>query len=227
LNKIENLFRIVLMKLKKNRDLLTALFAVLLVLSNILSVKLIPIGTVLLPGGILCFALAFLISDVINELYGKQAGKQAIYIGFIAQIFCSCLIALTTLLPSADPKTAQAFNLILKVNFWSVLASLISFLCASFVDLKVFHCLKSRLKSNYKWVWNNLSTIIGQILDTIIYVSIAFGIGHNLFAAQDAFNILSQMILGQIVVKVILALLDTPLFYLLTKEKKSGYINGD
>lgn len=215
------------MELKKNKELLIALFTVLLVLSNILSVKLIPIGTVLLPGGIICFALAFLISDVINELYGKQAGKQTIYIGFIAQIFCSCLIALTTLLPGTDPETTQAFNLIMKVNFWSVLASLISFFCASFVDLKVFHYLKGCLKPKYKWVWNNLSTIIGQILDTVIYVSIAFGIGHSLFASQDAFNILSQMILGQIVVKVILALLDTPLFYLLTKEKKSNAIKGD
>ena len=209
------------MVLKKSKELLTALFTVLLVLSNILSVKLIPIGTVLLPGGIISFALAFLISDVINELYGEQAGKQAIYIGFVTQILCSCLIALTTILPSADTETAEAFNLIMQVNFWSVIASLTSFLCASFVDLKVFHSLKSRLNSKYKWLWNNVSTITGQLLDTVIYVSIAFGIGHNLFASQNAFNILGQMMIGQAVVKVILALLDTPLFYLLTKKTKS------
>ena len=181
--------------LKKSKELLIALFTTLLVLSNILSAKLIPIGPVLLPGGIICFAIAFLISDVINELYGKQVGKQAIYIGFGTQIFCSCLIALTVILPSTDTETVEAFNLIMQVNFWSVIASLTSFLCASFVDLKIFHSLKSQLNSKYKWLWNNVSTIVGQIIDTLIYVSIAFGIGHNLFTQSGSFIILAQMII--------------------------------
>ena len=210
--------------LKKSKELLIALFTTLLVLSNILSAKLIPIGPVLLPGGIICFALAFLISDVINELYGKQVGKQTIYIGFVTQILCSCLIALAVILPNTDNETAEAFNLIMQVNFWAVIASLTSFLCASFVDLKIFHSLKSRLNPKYKWLWNNVSTIVGQIIDTLIYVSIAFGIGHNLFTSQNAFNILGQMVLGQIIVKVILALLDTPLFYLLTKGEGQNKI---
>jgi uncharacterized integral membrane protein (TIGR00697 family) len=206
------------MGLKKNKDLLTALFAALLVLSNILSVKLINIGPIVVPGGIICFAITFLISDVINELYGKDAGKRAIYIGFISQIFCTALIALTTLLPSADSDTTIAFNLIMKVNFWSVIASLISFLCASLVDIKIFHILRTRLSGKYKWVWNNISTIIGQILDTIIYVTIAFGIGHSLLFESNAFIILGGMMLGQITVKTVLALIDTPFFYLLTRE---------
>lgn len=204
---------------KNNKDVLTALFAALLVLSNILSAKLIPIGPVLIPGGIICFAAAFLISDVINELYGKDSGKQAIYIGFIAQILCSCLIALTALLPGVDSETSAAFDLVMKVNFWSVVASLISFLSASFVDLKIFHAIKSKLQNpKYKWVWNNLSTIIGQLVDTTIYVIIAFGIGHELLWTQAAVITLSLMILGQFTVKTILAILDTPIFYWLTKQ---------
>lgn len=207
--------------LRKNKEILIALFAVLLVLSNILSVKLITVGNILIPGGIICFAIAFLISDVINELYGKEIGKQTVIIGFIAQISCSLLIALTTILPGSEAETTTAFNLIMKVNFWSVVASLTSFLCASFVDIKVFHALKTRLDSKWKWVWNNLSTIIGQTLDTVIYVLIAFGIGHNLLFSPEAFNILCQMILGQIIVKFILAILDTPFFYLLTRKPVS------
>lgn len=203
---------------KNNKDVLTALFAALLVLSNILSVKLISIGPITVPGGIICFAITFLISDVINELYGKEAGKRAIYIGFIAQILCTALIALTTLLPSANSDTTIAFNLIMKVNFWSVVASLISFMCASLVDIKIFHALRTRLSGKYKWVWNNISTIIGQILDTVIYVIIAFGIGHSLLFENNAFTVLCGMMLGQIIVKTVLAVIDTPFFYLLTKE---------
>ena len=206
------------MKIKKHKETLTALFATLLVLSNILSIKLISIGPIVVPGGIFCFAITFLISDIINELYGKDAGKRAIYIGFIAQILSTVLIVLTTLLPSTNSDTTTAFNLIMKVNFWSVTASLISFMCASLVDIKIFHTLRTRLNGKYKWVWNNISTIIGQILDTVIYVIIAFGIGHNLLFESNAFTILGSMMLGQIIVKTVLALVDTPFFYLLTKE---------
>lgn len=182
----------------------------------------------LIPGGIICFAAAFLISDVINELYGKDLGKQAIYIGFIAQIICSCLIALIILLPGADSEMTTAFDLVMKVNFWSVVASLISFLSASFVDLKIFHAIKSKLQNpKYKWVWNNLSTIIGQLVDTTIYVIIAFGFGHKLLWTQATVTTLGLMILGQVTVKTILAILDTPIFYWLTKmndskEKSNG-----
>lgn len=206
------------MELKKNKEVLTALFAALLVLSNILSAKLIPIGPVLIPGGIICFAAAFLISDVINELYGKELGKQAIFIGFVTQIVCSSLIALTVILPGVDSEMAAAFDLVMKVNFWSVVASLISFLSASFIDLKIFHTIKSKLQNpKYKWVWNNLSTIIGQLVDTTIYVIIAFGLGHGLLWTQTAITTLGLMILGQFTVKTILAILDTPIFYWLTK----------
>lgn len=172
----------------------------------------------LIPGGIICFAAAFLISDVINELYGKKTGKQTIFIGFVIQIICSSLIVLTAILPGVDSETSAAFDLVMKVNFWSVVASLISFLSASFIDLKIFHAIKSRLQNpKYKWVWNNLSTIIGQLVDTTIYVIIAFGIGHGLLWVQAAVTTLSLMIFGQFAVKTILAILDTPIFYWLTK----------
>ena len=204
--------------MKKSLEFLIALFTSLLVLSNILSAKLISIGPVLIPGGIICFASAFLISDVINELYGKESGKQAIFIGFVTQIVCSGLTALTAILPGVDSETSAAFDLVMKVNFWSVVASLISFLSASFIDLKIFHTVKSKLRNpKYKWVWNNISTIIGQLVDTTIYVIIAFGLGHELLWTQTAITTLGLMILGQFTVKTILAILDTPIFYWLTK----------
>ena len=204
--------------MKKSLEFLIALFTSLLVLSNILSAKLISIGPVLIPGGIICFASAFLISDVINELYGKESGKQAIFIGFVTQIVCSGLTALTAILPGVDSETSAAFDLVMKVNFWSVVASLISFLSASFIDLKIFHTVKSKLRNpKYKWVWNNISTIIGQLVDTTIYVIIAFGLGYELLWTQTAITTLGLMILGQFTVKTILAILDTPIFYWLTK----------
>lgn len=199
-------------------DTLTALFVAMLVLSNILSVKLISIGPLIIPGGIVCYAISFLISDVINELYGKESGKRAVRIGIIAQLLCTALIALTVALPSAKTDTSTAFNMVLGVNFCFVLASLVSFICASAVDITIFHAVRKRLNGKGKWVWNNLSTITSQIIDTGLYVLIAFGIGQGFLFSADLAPMLWQMIISQIIVKVVLALADTPFFYALTRR---------
>lgn len=199
-------------------DTLTALFVAMLVLSNILSVKLISIGPFIVPGGIVCYAISFLISDVINELYGKASGKRAVRIGIIAQLLCTALIALTVALPSAKTDTSTAFNMVLGVNFWFVLASLVSFICASTVDITIFHAVRKRLNGKGKWVWNNLSTITSQIIDTGLYVLIAFGIGQGFLFSADLAPMLWQMIISQIIVKVVLALADTPFFYALMRR---------
>jgi uncharacterized integral membrane protein (TIGR00697 family) len=107
----------------------------------------------------------------------------------------------------------------MNVSFWSVLASLVSFILASTMDLYIFHILRNRLPDKWKWVWNNVSTIVGQAIDTVIYVFIAFGIGYG-FLFEGSTQVLLQMCLSQISLKIVLALLDTPFFYLLTKDSK-------
>jgi uncharacterized integral membrane protein (TIGR00697 family) len=206
---------------RKSKTILIALFASLLVLSNILSAKIISIGALTVPGGIICYAITFLISDIINERFGKEEGKRAIVIAFIAQILCLILISITVMLPSSDIVVSNAFNVIMQVNFWSIIGSLISFVVASSIDLYIFHRLKILLKGKYKWVWNNLSTISGQIIDTVIYVGIVFGIGQKFIFNVELLPIIAQMIISQLIVKIIFALLDTPFFYLFTRECKN------
>ena len=205
----------------KRGDELTALFVAILVLSNILSAKLITIGPVIVPGGIICYAITFLISDVLNERYGKEYATRAMYIGLVAQIISSALIALTVVLPGADGSLTSAFDAVMGTTPWFVIASLVSFVFAQTADIAIFHGIRKRLMSNgrrCKWVWNNLSTIISQIIDTGIYVTIAFGIGQGYFFQADMRWLLLQMAVSQIIVKVVLAIADTPLFYALTRR---------
>jgi len=205
----------------KRGDALTALFVAILVLSNILSAKLITIGPVIVPGGIICYAITFLISDVLNERYGKEYATRAMYIGLVAQIISSALIALTVALPGADGSLTSAFDAVMGTTPWFVIASLVSFVFAQTADIAIFHGIRKRLISKgrrCKWVWNNLSTIVSQIIDTGIYVTIAFGIGQGYFFQADMRWLLLQMAVSQIIVKVVLAIADTPLFYVLTRR---------
>jgi hypothetical protein len=195
---------------------LIAIFVSMLVLSNILSAKVITIGWLTFPGGILCYAATFLIGDVLGELYGAETSKFAIKCGFIVQILCSFFVVITLILPCTDSQSNTAFDSVFAMSVWSVVASLIAYLASQILDIAIFHHIRNVLKSNgknWKWVWNNVSTIISQFVDAMIYVGVAFGIGCGY-----RLDVLGNMVISQIIVKWILAVMDTPLFYLLTKD---------
>lgn len=200
------------------KETLTTVFVSALVLSNILSAKLVAIGWMVVPGGILCYAITYLISDVIGELYGKAQANKTIVYGLIGQTICSILLTITLLLPAANEAVGAAYNTALKSSLWFTVASIISYITSQAIDIRLFHGIRSKLKENkrYKWVWNNVSTIASQAVDTIVYVVIAFGIGLSYFESGAA--LLWQMILSQFIVKVVLAIADTPFFYLLTRR---------
>lgn len=200
--------------------MLIALFVSALVLSNLLSVKIITIEWLSVPGGIVCYAVTFLMADVLGELYGKDASQTAVRCGLVAQIMCSALALLTCVLPTADVETDAAVNTVFGFSVWSMAASLIAYAVAQTIDVELFHRIRQALIKRgkpYKWVWNNLSTIISQAADAVIYVGIAFGVGQRLPIAT-----IMGMVVSQMIVKAVLAIADTPLFYLLTRKKKGG-----
>lgn len=194
------------------------MFVSALILSNILSYKIITIGWLSVPGGVVCYAVTFLMGDIIGEKYGKKASRDVMFYGLVCQIICSALIGLTLVLPS----TNKEFNSLLSFSIYSAIASLVSYIVAQTVDILIFHKIRDKLSANskFKFVWNNISTITAQILDTLIFVFIAFGLFGGL-----GIKILLNMVLSQILVKTILALLDTPLFYLFTRNKKQNIDN--
>lgn len=199
--------------MKRDKEFYYCMFVSALILSNILSYKIITIGWLSVPGGVVCYAVTFLMGDIIGEKFGKRASRDVMLYGLVCQIICSALIGLTLILPSAN----KEFNSLLSFSIYSAIASLVSYIVAQTVDILIFHKIRDRLSANskLKFVWNNISTITAQILDTLIFVFIAFGLFGGL-----GIKILLNMILSQILVKTILALLDTPLFYLFTRNKK-------
>lgn len=206
--------------MKKNNENLQLLFVIVsvcLVISNVLSSKLINLGFVSIPGGIVCYAITYLATDIINEIWGGKHANRAVIYGLISQVMACSLIFLTQVLPSADQSTQLAFETILGNNFFFVLASLVSYIISQLLDVYLFQKLKKSTKK--KWIRNNVSTIISQAIDSAVYLTIAFGIGY-LWLFNGNIDVLLKMFAGQLLVKVILALLDTPFFYFFTRKTK-------
>lgn len=213
------------MGLKEDKHfLLATVFVSALVASNVLSAKLLQIGCLVVPGGVICYAITYLMSDAIGELYGKEyAGRTVVY-GLICQILCALLIGITLLIPSSDITIGEAYKKTLGTNVWFTIAGLLAYVVSQEIDITLFHSIRRKMiqkGAKHKWVWNNVSTIVSQAVDTVIFIGVAFGMGQGYFFETELRAVLLQMCLSQYLVKVVLAIVDTPFFYLLTKEKEN------
>jgi len=194
--------------------LFSCIFVSLLVLSNILAVKIIEVGGLVGPAAVLVYALSFALSDTLVEIWGKEKVKYVIKVGFIASLISAIFIRMAISFPSADNWTLQQeFEMILGSNMRIVLASMVAYLVSQFHDVWSFNFWKKITGGKHLWLRNNLSTIFSQMIDTVLFIFIAF-YGSGL-------PIISMMI-GQYTLKLIIALLDTPIVYLAVKLTKDN-----
>lgn len=197
-------------KTGQNLQILIGIFVVSLIVANIVSAKIVSFWGLVIPAAIVAYPLTFLITDVIGEIWGKEMANRAVKIGFICQLISLVLIGLSILLPVAPFADNQAqFVGIMKSSFRVVAASLVAYLLSQSWDVWLFHKLKEKCNGKHKWLRNNASTLTSQMIDTAIFITIAFlGVVPNIWV----------MILSQYLIKAVYALLDTIPFYLLTKN---------
>lgn len=198
------------------RTMLTAFFITSLILANVVAGKILDIGGLIVPGAFLIYALTFLATDVVSELYGKEEAQRLVFVGFVCSLAASGLIYLTGLLPVAyfaEP-VQEAYMVLLGQNWRFVIASMIAYYVSQSWDIWVFHKLGNLTGGRHKWLRNNASTMTSQALDTAIFITIAFAgrVPH-----------LGWMIASQYIVKLTVALLDTPVFYLITRKLPSVF----
>lgn len=222
-------------KTEKNLSLLYVLFVTFLVTANAMASKVFNTG-LSLPGGIpitltvgaICYPFTFLITDIIGEVWGKKESQKAVSYGFICQIVSTLFIIIARYLPAVDDGVQGAYVTMLGQNWVFVIASLTAFLISQSWDVFIFHKIrdayinKRGTTKGGRWIWNNASTMTSQLFDSAIYVAIAFGLGFGWFFNKDMHGTLIAMIIGQYAVKVVIAALDTPFFYLFTNKKKNA-----
>jgi len=197
------------MKLKKT--LIVSLFVTSLIVSNVVTGKILDLFGLIVPGAFLLYAITFLMTDLMSELYGKREANQLVFVGFVCSIFASVAILLTRYLPVAEfaQPVQEAYDVLLGMNIRFVFASMVAYYVSQTWDIWFFHRLGKLTRGRYKWLRNNGSTMTSQLLDTVIFITIAF--------AGSVPN-LAWMVLSQYIVKLCIAAIDTPIFYLATRK---------
>ncbi len=216
-------------KTNKNLMLCGMVFAVALVVSNMIAAKTIQTGiplfgsTIVVPSAVLCYCVTFLMTDVVGEIWGRKEAQQIVKWGFVCQVIASCIIALAQFLPAASPEMQASYEMLLGQNIVFVFASLLGYILSQSWDVFIFHKIRNYFLDKgkspaWRWVWNNASTMSSQIIDTVVYITIAFGIGMGWLFDPAMLPTLAAMMVGQYICKFLLAALDTPFFYFMTRK---------
>lgn len=140
--------------------------------------------------GALIFPFSFLMTDILTEKYSKEEVLKIVKIGILIAIIPTVL-----------------------VSDWRIaLASIFTFYIVQQLDVKIFHYLKEKF-SNLWWLRNNVSTMVSSFFDTILFFMIAFAFVLPL-------DVIIKLIIGDYAIKLVLAIMDTPLFYLVAIKFK-------
>ncbi len=205
----------------KSLIILTGLFIASLTASNFLASKIFSaeiLGyTVAAPAAVLAYALTFTFTDIISEIHGKKAANMVVRIGFISQLLILGYIWFALALPTApfSPVPEDAYRSVVFSGYTIIIASLTAYLISQHHDVWAFHLWKKVTNGKMLWLRNNASTMVSQLLDTVIFISLAFNILPALIGGHPLpWSVVGTIILGQYIVKLLIALLDTPLVYL-------------
>lgn len=181
------------------------------IIANIESVKLITLFGIETSLGNILYGSTFLATDIINVKYGEKEAKKTILVGFISMMIMTLFMTLCLLYsPSINDFSQESLKTIFTVNIRVSIASIIAFSISQLLDARLFQMLHK--KYNKLWLSNNASTMISQIVDTIIFSIITYyGLVSN--------NSLIQIIMSMYLFKFIIALCDTPFIYMANKIK--------
>lgn len=183
-----------------------AFMATLVISAAVLANKMVTFGPFDVPAGVIAASATFLLTDLLSELWGKQLATRAVWVGFIALAGFILALEFAVYWPSASfaLERGSAFDNVLSQTPRIALASVAAYLVSQHHDVWAFHFWKDLLKGRHLWLRNNASTVVSQLIDSIIFISIAF------YGTLP----IGSMILDMWCVKVIIALLDTPFIYL-------------
>lgn len=209
--------------------ILAALFIASLVTSNLIfqkffywypfdieiyGVKLFEVSVGLLP-----YPITFLITDILSEIYGKKKANDVVIAGIFASFFSLSIIYVSQATPATDwsPTSDQTFTQVFGATPLAVLASMLAYLFAQFIDIRIYHFWKQLTKGKHLWLRNNFSTFSSQFIDTLTVLVLLCS-----FDIIDWDNFLGLLVSG-VIFKIMIAALDTPILYLFVYAFKKRF----
>ncbi len=194
------------------------LFVTCLITANIIITKQISIGGIILPAAIIIFPLSYIIGDVLTEVYGYRQARRVIWLGFLCNLIAVLAIWIGKILPPAPVFEAQtAYERILGGTPRFLLASFVAYLAGEFANSFVLAKMKIMTKGRWLWTRTIGSTLVGQGVDTLIVLIIAF-------VGVLPLSVLGIMILSHWLVKSAYEVIATPLTYVVVGylKRKEG-----
>jgi uncharacterized integral membrane protein (TIGR00697 family) len=192
----------------------TAVFVTSLITANIIAVKLVGVAGLVFPAAVIIFPVSYIFGDVLTEVYGYRLARQVIWLGFLCNLLAVIAIWLGQVLPSASFWQGQAaYEQILGFTPRLLAASFIAYLAGEFANSIVL--AKMKVATQGRWLWTRTigSTLVGEGLDSLVFISAAF------WGTIPASSLLSA-ILTQWLMKSAYEALVTPLTYLVVNFLK-------
>ena len=196
--------------------ILSGLFIAALVCCNLIFQKFFiwsPFGiyNFEISAGIIPYPITFLVTDIISEIYGRKKANSVVLSGLFASIFVLVIVTVANSVQATEwsPVNDATFSNVFGLTGIAVGASMLAYLLAQFIDIRIFHFWKKLTNGKHLWLRNNASTFSSQLVDTAtVLVLLCFAGGIT----WDKFWVL---LLNGFLFKVIMALIDTPILYII------------
>ncbi|MEM7216804.1 MAG: queuosine precursor transporter [Pseudomonadota bacterium] len=226
---------------------LAGFFLCAMTMLNILGItRFIQLGPLSLAVGVLPYPLTFLCTDLISELYGRARANFLVWVGLGLNFFILAFMWLGNALPAGDAQAPwqaltlaqeistpsgatlsgqiELFTLIYACTSGAVFASMLAYIAAQFCDVQLFHFFKKLTRGKHLWLRNNFSTLISQMVDSFMVITVTFGAAY--LAGDFTVGALFGLMVSNYGFKMVVALLDTIPFYYLT-HKLRRYLQID
>ena len=191
---------------------LSGIFIASLVTCNLIANKFVSVDlgfkVFIVSAGILPYPLTFLVTDLISELYGQKKANLVVFSGFVASVFVLIFLWLGSQFSAISGSIVDdiTYDSVFQ-NAWRLIAaSMVAYLFAQFVDVRIFHFWKRLTRGKHLWLRNNGSTIASQLIDTTLVVCILF------VGVWESDKIYSAILDGWLF-KMLMAFIDTPIIY--------------
>jgi len=216
---------------------LAGVFLCAMTMLNIIGItRFIQLGPLSLAVGVLPYPLTFLCTDLISEIYGRARANFLVWVGLGLNLFIIAVMWLGNTLPAGDDKapwqvlvlaqdistpsggtlsgSIELFELMYACTSGAVLASMLAYIAAQFCDVQLFHFFKRLTNGKHLWLRNNFSTLISQMVDSFMVITVTFGAAY--LAGDFTLAALGALMLGSYLFKMVVALLDTLPLYAIT-----------
>jgi hypothetical protein len=186
--------------------IVACIFITCLITANIIAVKLITIGPLILPAAIVVFPISYIFGDILTEVYGYRWARRVIWLGFFCNLIAVLAIWIGGLLPALNSDVQAAYGCILGYAPRLLVASFAAYLVGEFANS--FILAKMKIMTKGKWLWSRTigSTVVGEGLDALIFITIAF-------VGTQPWGILGIIILTHWLMKTGYEVVATPFTY--------------